>query len=139
MGWTKSTKKTDPTITGPIGDPLAIQVVAKFLGNLADLEGHTWLAQIRRTVDASTAITMNWREDASSVVVTDVEATDENPDGKLTTLTLLFDLANTNQLDPDTEYVYGVRAVEGPYAIWTLVAADPIRGYAVVPRPEVGP
>lgn len=133
MGWTSETVKGVETIVGPIGDPLAIQIVADFYGDI-DFDDHVWLCQIRRTVLDTTAITLNWREDATETAVTTVAVTTDNPTGKITTLTILFDLEDTTVLDGGVTYVYGVKATESPYGPWTIIAKDPIRGYNVVPR-----
>ena len=136
MGWASETSRGVTTITGPIGDPLAIQIVAEFVGNI-EFDEHVWICQIRRTVLDDEAIDLVWREDATEVTVTAATVTDENPTGQITTLSLLFDLEDTTVLDPGVTYVWGAKAVESPFGVWTIVAKDPIRGYDVVPRVEV--
>lgn len=98
MGWASETSRGVTTITGPIGDPLAIQIVAEFVGNI-EFDEHVWICQIRRTVLDDEAIDLVWREDATEVTVTAATVTDENPTGQITTLSLLFDLEDTTVLD----------------------------------------
>lgn len=135
MGWTSETVKNAQTIVGPIGDPLGIYVEARFDGEM-DWNDHTWLCQIRENVMSAAAITLNTRYDSfEQEVTTDPDAVSEdNPDGTVTVIKILFDLANTSVLKGGVEYVYGVKAVEGAYAPFTLIAKDPVAGYNVVPR-----
>ena len=107
MGWASETSRGVTTITGPIGDPLAIQIVAEFVGNI-EFDEHVWICQIRRTVLDDEAIDLVWREDATEVTVTAATVTDENPTGQITTLSLLFDLEDTTVLDAGVTYGVGV-------------------------------
>lgn len=116
-------------VTGAIGDPLVLRVVAIFdpptVGDPWDFTDHTWLAQVRRRVPAPLVATFDLIADATAL----------DGDG-VCTVDLTFSLSNTSVLLDCTRHLYGVKAVEGTLAPYTLIAARPVIGYDVVPRQE---
>lgn len=116
-------------VTGAIGDPLHLRVVAIFdppeSGDPWDFTDHTWLAQVRRRVPAPLTATFTLIDDSTEV----------DGDG-VCTVDLTFGLDDTSVLLDCIRHLYGVKAIEGALAPYTLIRARPIIGYDVVPRVE---
>lgn len=138
MGWAAVREKGVTTIEGDIGDPLLIHVVARF-DRAIDFRGHTWLAQIRRNdVDGPLFATFTLTEDATVFT----PAAGDDPGSGV--IDLLFTLADTSvsqsdppePMEPETPYVYGVKATVGANAPYTLIRSKPLTGHRVVPRVE---
>lgn len=136
MGWGYRVVKGVNTIAGSIGDPLAIHVTASF-DRAWDFTGHTWLCQVRRTVPGALVATLELLDDSTTVTAPD----DDNPNGSAL-IDLTFGLTDTQgpsdarRFLDDEPCVYGVKAIDGPLAPYTLIRARPIVGYDVVPRVE---
>jgi hypothetical protein len=116
MSWSKSRG----AIHGPIGDPLAIHLVAPFpVGSGVNFVNHTWLAQVRKKL-------------LSPVVVTTFVITEDLSGPDL--IDILLTLDDTSVFEDNVKYVWGVKAITGAHAPFTLVAESPINPYGVVPR-----
>lgn len=116
-------------VTGAIGDPLHLRVVAIFdppaVGDPWDFTEHVWLAQVRRRVPAPLVATFTLLDDSTAV----------DGDG-VCTVDLTFGLDDTTGLLDCARHLYGVKAIDGPLAPYTLIRAAPVVGYDGVPRPE---
>lgn len=127
--WEVVTADGEVQVTGAIGDPLRLRVVAIFdpptVGDPWDFTDHTWLAQVRRRVPSPLTATLDLLDDSTAV-----------DDDGVCTVDLTFGIDDTSFLADCTRYLYGVKAVEGALAPYTLIAAAPIIGYDVVPRQE---
>lgn len=136
MGWGRRVIKGVDTIAGTIGDPLAIHVTARY-NRAWDFTGHTWLCQVRRTVPGALVATLELLDDSTTVTA----PTDENPDGSAI-IDLTFGLTDTlgppdaRRFLDDEACVYGVKAIDGPLAPYTLIRARPIVGFDGVARQE---
>lgn len=138
MGWGRRDIKGVRTITGAIGDPLAIHVTARF-NRAWDFTGHTWLCQVRRTVPGALVAELVLLDDSTTVTPPDPDI-----DGDLGSalIDLTFGLTDTKGTANAPKFldsepcVYGVKAIEGGLAPYTLIRARPIIGYDVVPRVE---
>lgn len=130
MGWRARTIEGEQVICGAIGDPLTLHVVATF-DRYIDFTGHTWLCQVRRNVPAGITATLELIDDSTTAT----PPADENDPGSAT-IDLLFRLVNTSVFTDSERELYGVKAIEGDNAPYTLIPAAPIIGYDVVPRQE---
>lgn len=127
--WVKRVVNGEARFVGAIGDQLRIRVVATFVSPEAepvDFTDHTWLAQIRRRTNAGLFATLDLIEDNSTFEV--------GSPTNLYTVDLLYGLDNTTGFLDGVRYLYGVKAISGDLAPYTLVRADPIYGYEVVPH-----
>lgn len=129
--WRVLEQDGETVVEGAIGDPLTLRVEGTIPpdanGDPYDFTtGHTWLCQVRRRVPGIIVATLELVADDTSI----------DPDTNECLIDLTFGLDNTTVFADGTRYVYGVKAVEGDLAPFTLVAARPIYGYDVVPRVE---
>lgn len=129
MGWA-AREANGGRIEGTIGDPLGIHVTMPFAAAI-DFTGHTWLCQIRKTVPSPLVATLELVADNTTVTP---PVDDDDPGSALIDLT--FALANTSVFEDCIEYVYGVKATDGPNAPFTVVRAAPILGRDGTARPE---
>ena len=132
MGWAPVTNKGKTTITGAIGDPLLLHVRATFDSAL-DFTGHTWLAQARLNVPGELVATFDLVEDLTTVTPP-ADGDEDDPGSAI--IDLMFGLPNTTVFDDGVHYVYGVKAIEGDLAPFTLIRSAGLVGYDVVPREE---
>lgn len=109
VGWSG----TIDGIEGPVGDALAIRVVAEMAPDPAtdeipDMRDHEWVAKIRWSL-------------RSSVAPVEMDLLADNTTA--TTVDLLFGCSDTSWMTPGHKYVMGVRATGGMYAGWTVIKA----------------
>lgn len=111
-------------VTGPIGDELVIHLTAPFPVEAAvDFSNHVWLCQARRKIHTPLIATFVLIEDLSGPDLID----------------LAFHLEDTTVFEDNSEYVWGVKAIEGVHAPFTLVDSRPLTPQGVVPRVELEP